>query len=682
MVVDTYAKFTQAMEWLNGQDMVSFDIETDGLRVRQDRIIGFGVSNGVDGLYVPVYSWDGSKLVPVSYAAEVKAMLAALQGKKLICHNAAFDIPFTQNAYGVTLIASLYADTMLMAHLCDENLPSYGLKELGENLYGKEETQAKDQLQASIKANGGTIKEYYKADTAVLADYCIQDCMLTFKLYNHYSKQLKDQGLSDFFYRDEVMPLLREVVVPMESAGIQLDVPLLRQTQVELTYELTKLEQGIQAAIIPHLDLFTTSFLNKDYPLVTWTTKKPSSWTKKYKTQEEAFRAENTGYMFNLQSKHHLKKLFFDTLKEKPCAKTPKGAPKVDEEFIELMAHKYPWAAQLLEYNKLTKIKTAYIDRFLEEVSDDGRYYPKFFLHRTVSGRMAGDFQQLPRTLVEEEASSNIVKFNNRIRQSIIPAAGHKLIVADYAQLEPRTFCHTSQDKALRSIFTRGDDFYTVIARRVEGLKEVTKQARQRAKEYALGICYGLTGYKLQFTLACSLEQGGQLVKAYLDAFPELAAWMEKSKQVAKTEGYAKTESGRIRHLGQAVDLKKTYGSCIDDDLELWKTYNKYPDLYERAKKDRRTYKNLLNNSMNFKVQGMAASIINRASIAVNRELKRMGLKARLVNQIHDELVFECPEQELHTVSHIVQTCMEQTTQLTVPLLALPQIGNRYSECK
>ncbi len=686
LIVDIYDKLQSAIEWLNGQETVAYDVETTGLNVRKDTIIGFGVSSGVDGCYFPVYSFANGNLLRVGLDDNLlKTVLELLKSKKLLCWNASFDLRFTKNNLGVDLLPALHADVMLMKHTVDEEMP-FGLKEVGVKIYGQEVIQEQEDLKASIKSNGGTAKQYFKADTRVLAKYCVQDCLLTYRLFTHYSRELKRQGLEQFYYNDEVLPLYKEVTIPLEEAGIQLDMELLRQTQSEVTKDLRDLQEEIQLSIAPHLGLFTTWFLNKDYPLQTHTGKTPL-WKTIYLTQQDAWLSENPDtHMFNLQSKHHLKKLFFDTLSEKPLSKTPTGQPQVNEEFLDKMALKYDWAKKLIEFNRLSKIKSTYIDRLLEE-HEDGVYYPSFMQHRTVSGRYGSDVQQLPRPVAQEqvikgEVSELVSRYTNLVRAFITPRPDNKLISADYAQLEPRTFCHVSGDEVLRDIFVSGQDFYTTIGCRVLGLKELTKKQRQDAKAYALGIPYGMTGYKLQFEIGCTQKEADVLVANYLNAFPKLQSWMHSTKCFARDNPSVSSQLGRIRHLPQIPELFNQYGRAIENDLELWKKYHDFPAVYAQAKKDRKVYKNCMNNAMNFQIQSMAASVMNRAAIAVNRMLKANNLKARLILNIHDELVYDCPKNEINKVSEIVQNCMEQTTKLSVPLIAKPIIGDNFAQCK
>jgi len=699
IIVDTPEKLAEAMLFITQNEVLAYDIETTGLNPRKDSIIGFGVSGALDGCYFPIsrYVRALDSLVPYGLdRSSLQMVLRALQGKKLLMFNAAFDAVFTANDLGVDLLPSLYADVMLLKHTCDEAFP-FGLKEIATKLWGTDATKEKEELKASIKANNGTATEYYKADLEIIAKYCIADCILPQRIYNYYLPSLRHQQLESFFFSDEVMPLYKTVTVPMETRGIQLDTPLLQASQAEITTDLKTLEKNIQDQVSPFLTEFTSWYLNKDYPLKT--RGRLAKLMDKYdlslrQAQEQAWIDDAEGYMFNLLSKHHLKKLFFDTLKETPLSTTDLGNPQVDDEFIQSMSEKYPWCKDLTIYNKLTKLKGTYIDRFLEE-QEDGIIYPRFFQHRTVSGRYAGDMQQLPRPLPEMGSNPLVRKYTNRIREFIIPRSGYVLVGADYEQLEPTIFSHTSGDPALQEIFQKGVDFYSEVAIRTERLRgyssdkqadnylgKLDKTKRQTAKAYALGIAYGMTGYKLQFEIGVPLETADGLVRDYLAAFPSLARWMEKSKDAARHDGEVACESGRLRHMPRCKILFSKYGARLGDSLQLWKDYHQHPVLYAEAKAAHKEYKNLCNNAINFQVQGLAASIVNRAAIELAKRLKTEQLKSALILQVHDELVFEVPQDEVERVMPMIKDVMENIYKLSVPLRAVPKQGASYADTK
>lgn len=682
--VESYA---QALQLVQQADMLAVDIETTGLNMRTDKIMGVGISTELDGFYIPLYT---PELVELPGQLErLKAIYSVLQAKHIITFNGAFDLSFIKLQHGVDLLDRLHTDVLLLKHTCDENFP-LDLKGIAVKLWGQDVKREKEEMQASIKSNGGTAKQFYKASTETLGKYCIRDCILTWRVYTHYRADLAKQGLTKFFYEDEVMPLYREVTIPMELHGVALDMPKLLETQANLAQALAQLEADIQHAIAPHLEIFTSWYLAKEYP--EWTsTGKASAWRKKHATAADAFYADNPdAYMFNLLSKHHLKKLFFETLDCEPLSRTPTGMPQVDEEFLESVKDRYDWVPLLIQYNKLTKLKGTYVDRFIEE-SYEGRFYARYMQHRTVSGRYGGDLQQLPRPIPGDDV---VAKFNNVVREFILPDSGCLLCSADYEQLEPTIFAHTSGDARLRAIFNSRADFYSTVAIQTEGLRgsadkeaedyigKTQKEARQKAKAYSLGIAYGMTGYKLAFELGIEQKAAELLVRQYLAAFPDLAKFIYKSHDFARAHGWVQQELGRKRHMPELKRIWQRYGSRIADALTLWKEFNGSPEKYAEAKEQRKIYKNLLNNAVNFQVQSLAASIVNRAAIAVTRRLKTEGLSTRIVSQIHDELVFTVPYNEIERATPIIKETMQTVVKLTVPLRTEPQYGKNFKECK
>jgi len=728
-------KLSNALDLIHKSDLLVYDIETTGLNTRKDIIIGFGLSNGTESIYVTHLAWDEDNLVEVTSKADCKVILEALLAHQtnLICHNASFDLRFTKNFFGLNLVSLLHTDTMLLKHTCDEDFP-FGLKDIAANLFGDDAKDEQLKMKASIKANGGTVHQYFKADPKLLAEYCIKDCILTYKVYKHYRTDLDAQGLTKFFYEDEVMPLYKHVIIPMELAGIPIDIPLLQLTKSELDQDLADLEMLIQTMLKPHTNIFSSWFLNKEYEVTrsgsfaqgvaavlnvnlpklesgkySMTQDNIAELPKnllfcKFMSGEQALSSDlihkvrlhmNNGEpVVNLSSKHHLKKIFFDTLKEEPLSRTPTGMPQVDDTFLQSIKHKYEFVPLLLDYNKLVKLKGTYIDRLLEE-QENGIWYPSFQQHRTVSGRLGSDAQQLPRKLDEGTASDIVRKYNNRVRDFLISSPDSVLIGADYESLEPKVFSHMSGDEKLKDIFRKGHDFYSTIAIDTEGLKgvsadkqapnylgKVNKKARQNAKPYALGIPYGLTGYKLQFELDIDQKSADKLVENYLKAYPQLALFMESSKLEAKTKGYVKSEAGRVRHLRRAKVLYDKHGDELLDSLHLWKQFHEQVGLYRHMKELRKEYSNLLNNSINFKIQSLAASIVNRACIAMSKKFGMLGLKATIVLQVHDECVVHCPLDESKEVCDIMRETMEDTYKLSIPMIAEPNIATRYGDTK
>lgn len=738
-IVDSPEKRKELMEFLNSHDTFAFDIETSGLNPRKDVIIGFSVCTDRQGYYIPNLEWcpikQDLKHCSLESRLAIQGTLQTLKTKKLITYNGAFDLPFTKNYFGVDLIDSLWCEAMILIHLLDENRFSYALKDVASELFGSEVKAEQQDLFQSISENGGSKKQYFMADMPILARYGVQDGILTAKIAKHYLAQL-DETLHDFYFHQESVPLYKYVVIPMEMRGLKLDMPLLEQSKREIDLDILALEEKIQEAIAPHLGLFEEWFLNKDYPpsrsglfaqgIATYfNLDLPKTASGKFSLTEDnieslseshpklvlkksalltsqevlaiqklLWASEGQKYMFNLNSRHHMKKLLFDTLKCKPLSTTPTGQPQADELFLESVKDQIPWVKDLLVYNKLVKIQGTYINRFLEE-QEDGRFYARYQQHRTVSGRLSGDFQQLTRPLELGQDHELVVKHTNNIRAFFIADEGCVLIDNDYNSAEPRIFGHIAQEYAIKAIFKRGDDFYSSMALLVEDLPQysankqapnylgkVNKLKRQQAKVYALGIPYSMSGYKLQYEIDVELEVAERLVKKYLNAFPNLKAWMDNTSEAVLRDGFVKSEAGRVRRFPRACQIYNKYGDTILNDLDLWKSYNDMPGLYAQAKRDRKELKNYIANGNNFQIQSLVASMINRASIEVAKEYKRLGLNAQIIAQLHDQLIVNVSEEHKVLAAQILQDKMENTMTFSVPMEAIPSFGYNMRDSK
>ena len=740
MIITKLEQVQSVLDFILVNDKLSFDTETNSLNTRLGQIIGFSVSNGVDSFYVVHQGWDGEKLVTIIPFEVCVSILQQLIGKKLICYNASFDIRFTQNYYKVDLVEALWADAMLAYHCVqEEGVPfshrPFALKSVAAHLFGNQVKDEQDELKASIKANGGAANEFFKADTEVMGRYAKQDALLTYKLSELVMARVEAEGQTDWFLNQDTMPLLKYVVIPMEQKGIKLDLEKMISARKLISGKIADLEGIIQAAIQPYLADFEKYFLSKEYPakrtgpfcqeainllepdalprtdrgaysvtvkaiealpeglLKDWLQEKcylPTDIVEKVQR-----RIHGEGYMFNLLSKFHLKRLMFDQLQEKALSFTPTGLPQADELFWESIRHKYAWVPQLIKFNKLNKIASTYMDRFLE-VQEEGRFYPSYKLHGTVSGRLSGDFQQLPRPLEEkDEPDEDIRNFTNMIREFFVADEGGVFIDDDYDSAEPRIFAHISGEQGIKDIFAKGHDFYSSICLQVEKpagvtadktapnyLGKVNKGLRQRAKIYALGIPYSMSGFKLQYEIDVPLPEAEKLVSNYLGAFPNLAAWMKDTYKKVYTEGVIKVETGRIRHLKRAPELYQKYGDAILDDLKLWKKYHEEPAIYAEAKKARREFKNLIANGCNVQVQGAVAGMINKSAIAIQKRFKLEQVNARIVGQLHDELLYWADLQSKDKAAIIIKECMEETVKFSVPMVAVPSFGQNFREAK
>ena len=767
-------------------DVIAVDTETTGLNPRKNKIIGWSVSGdeGI-GFYLPtlVFDYEKNDLVLQTIndqSTEVisRNLLKLLKGKKLVFHNASFDVQFIKNYFGIDLLPDVWVDTGLLVHTVYEEGAfgfgnPFGLKSIAimnQKELGLDVEKAANEeqviLKESIKKNGGSVTkelyEIYKADLDILSKYASADTDLTLRICNLYLGKLRDEGLEKFFFEDEVMPIYREVTVPMEAQGVDLDVELIDRIHSEITEDQAKNKEIVMKSLLEVsevkawiVDTATDAYppshkgnfaqrLVQRYSLPLPKSEKTGKYSLTQKNIEELedskikeflltgdlelideverarismslWKESNDGEYLNIQSKKHLGEIVFKYMGIKPKvsgANTKSGRDKFDMSMVEELAKTYPWAENLRIYNKLLKIKSTYVDRFRDR-QEDGRYYFYFKQNGTVSGRYGSDAQQLPKPLEEGEDAPVIMKYVNIVREFLIAGPGRKVIDADYESLEPHCFASVTGDKALQEIFNKGWDFYSTVAIKTEKLndqrdrfpngvsadkkadnylKKLEPVARNKAKAYSLGIAYGMEAYALKMTLDVDQKTAEGLIKGYLDGFPELAAWRERSREMVKAYGKIENYVGRVRHLPKVKRIYEQVGDRMMDwryrkQLETQiptKTNPKTGKMIsarDQVTQAYRDYRNGLNNCLNFQLQSLAAAVVNRAALVINRKAKELGIDAICQAQVHDQLIINVAEKDAAMFAPYVQEIMENTTKLPgVTLKAPPEIANNWSE--
>jgi DNA polymerase I-like protein with 3'-5' exonuclease and polymerase domains len=755
VTVDSIDKLKSLIEHIKQNDLIAFDTETNSLNPRKGKIIGFSVSGQEgQGYYMPTMIFKDNELQDAVIEDKLahdlaKKTISLLIGKKLIMHNASFDTRFVKCFYGIDLLSSLYADTLLLVHTVKEEGAGYmagspfGLKDIAKMIQAhigldieKSANEEQIALKTSIKENGGSITresyEIWKADLALLSEYAAADTDLTLRVYNYFIKQLYAEGLEKFFFEDEVMPLYKEVTIPMEQVGVKLDLPLINKAKTDIEVHLKEYSDLVMKELLQSSDVKAwvvykaqdsypannkgtfAQELCKEFDLPLERSEKtqkfninksavarlPESQIKHFLMHGDAgvldkdlcikislrlWKEDNDGLFFNIQSKDQMGEIAFGVLGIKPMSKTAKGKAQFDDDMVQSIAEKYSWAKNLRIYNRLLKIRSTYIERFLT-AQEDGRYYFYYKQHGTVSGRYGSDAQQLPRPKEEGDDDPIVIEYNNLIRAFFIPDSHNIFIDCDYESLEPHTFAHVSGDEGLKDIFRNGWDFYSTIAIKTEKLnqyspdkkapnylRKLDPKLRNKAKAYSLGIPYGMGAYALGMNLGIPTKEAKKLVEGYLSGYPQLKEWMDSSKAQAKAVGFVKTQVGRVRHLPK---VKAIYDK-IGDDLLDWniKKEMEYQYGIDKVKSLSRDYINGLNNSCNVQIQGLAASIVNRAALAINRKFKELNIRGWVCAQIHDQLVIEVDHDIAEDAAKIVQDCMENTTKLSIALKAPPSLA-------
>ena len=352
----------------------------------------------------------------------------------------------------------------------------------------------------------------------------------------------------------------------------------------------------------------------------------------------------HAGHEFNINSPKQLGSVLFDELLL-PYGKKTKTGWSTNADVLEKLQGKHPIVDEVLEYRMLTKLKSTYADGLLKVISEDGRIHTNFQMTVTATGRLSSTEPNLQNIPVRK-------KLGAQIRNMFVAAPGMMLVDADYSQIELRLLAHISGDETMKEAFLSGEDFHTVTASNVFGVpvSEVTPILRSRAKAVNFGIVYGISAFSLAQDIGVYPNEAKAYIDAYLEKYHGVRDYMKQIVETAKAQGYVATIYGRRRYLPELKSANfnmRSFGERV---------------------------------ALNMPVQGTAADIIKLAMVNVHRRLKAERLKARLILQVHDELIVECPGEEAEQVRQILTEEMENAARLSVPLLAEAHIGHSWAE--
>ena len=352
------------------------------------------------------------------------------------------------------------------------------------------------------------------------------------------------------------------------------------------------------------------------------------------------------GREFNIQSSKQLGVVLFEEL-GLPYKKKTKTGYSTSAEVLESLAGYHPMIADVLEYRQLTKLKSTYVDGLLKVIAPDGRIHSHFQQTVTATGRLSSVDPNLQNIPVRTE-------LGRELRRMFVAEQGRVLVDADYSQIELRVLAHVADDDAMIEAFRGGQDIHATTASKVYGVpvEDVTPQMRSSCKAVNFGIVYGISDFSLAQDIGVTRKEAAAFIQSYLDTYPGVHHYMESIKQSARETGYVETLFGRRRALPELNS----------------KNFN-LRSFGERA-------------AMNTPIQGTAADIIKIAMLRVRDRLKAEGFEARLILQVHDELILEAPEHEAERAAALLREEMEHAAELRVPLVAEAKIGHSWYETK
>ena len=359
---------------------------------------------------------------------------------------------------------------------------------------------------------------------------------------------------------------------------------------------------------------------------------------------DEALIYELAGEEFNINSTQQFGRILFDKLGLPPVKKTKTGY-STNADVLEKLRDKHPIVEAVLDYRQLAKLKSTYVDGLTKVIAADGRIHTSFQNTVTATGRLSSTEPNLQNIPVRTELGAEL-------RKMFVAPAGRVLVDADYSQIELRLLAHIAGDEHMIAAFRAGEDIHTVTASQVFGVppEQVTHEMRRRAKAVNFGIVYGISDFSLSQDIGVTRAEAKAYMEKYFEKYSGVHAYMTQVVERAKADGYVSTLMGRRRWL---PELKSS-------------NFN-LRSFGERV-------------ALNMPIQGTAADLIKKAMLHVDGRLRREGLEARLVLQVHDELIVECPEGEAEQVQRLLAEEMEHVAELAVPLTAEAHAGKSWAE--
>ncbi len=584
--------------WLAAIDaapLTAFDTETTSLDPLQARIVGlsFAIEPG-RACYIPLaHRYPGAPdQLPLD------AVLARLAGwfadpaRRKLGQNVKYDQHVLAN-HGLPL-AGVEHDTLLESYVLESHKP-HDMDSLAWR-----HLDVKTITYAEVAGKGAKAIGFDQVDIATATAYSAEDADITLQLHQAlHPRVASEPGLARVYATIELP--VREVLFRMERTGVLIDSARLAVQSRELGERVLALEQQAYAL---------------------------------------------AGQPFNLGSPRQLGEILFERMKLPVVKKTATGQPSTDEEVLQQLAADYPLPRLLLEHRGLAKLKSTYTDKLPQMVNrGTGRVHTNYAQATAVTGRLASNdpnLQNIPVRTAE----------GRRIREAFVAAPGCRLVSADYSQIELRIMAHLSGDDALLRAFREGADIHRATAAEIFGvpLAEVTTDQRRTIKAVNFGLIYGMGAFGLAQQLGIERGAAQQFIDRYFQRYPGVAAYMQRTRELARTQGYVETVFGR----------------------RLW-----LPDINagggpRRAGAERA--------AINAPMQGTAADLIKLAMIAVQQWLDRDRLGAKLILQVHDELVLEVPDAEVARVQHELPLRMAGVAELAVPLVAEVGSGANWDE--
>lgn len=581
------------LQKIESAPLTAVDTETTSLDALAAQLVGISLSvKPGEACYIPVAHINAEAQLQRDFVlAKLKPWLESAAHLK-VGQNLKYDTHIFAN-YGITL-GGITFDTLLESYVLESHL-SHNMDSLAERHLGMKTIRYEEVCGKGVHQIG-----FDQVDLKIATEYAAEDADITLRLHLELWPQIQESPGLRYIYEKIEMPAMRVLGI-MERNGIRIDSALLAKQGQQVGKRLLELEGEIHRL---------------------------------------------AGQPFNIQSPKQIAEILFTHLELPVIKKTPSGAPSTDEEVLQKLAEDYPLPARILDYRSLAKLMSTYIEK-LPRMADPktGRVHTNFSQATAVTGRLASSDPNLQNIPVRTEEG-------RRIREAFIPAAGCKLVSADYSQIELRIMAHIAEDENLLAAFREGKDVHQATAAEIFGvpLNEVNSEQRRYAKVINFGLIYGMSAFGLAGNLGIERSAAQNYIAKYFDRYPGVAQYMERTRLEARENGYVETVFGRRLWL---PEIKGSNGPRRQGA--------------ERA-------------AINAPMQGTAADLIKLAMIAVEDWLESEQLKTKLLLQVHDELVFDVPLEEIDLLQAKLPDLMCNVAQLKVPLVVSIGIGDNWEE--
>ncbi len=589
------------------QGFVSFDTETDSLDAMQAQLVGVSLALAPGkACYVPLNhksAGDGlfggdriGEQLPEKDALSLLAPLLHSSAVLKIGQNLKYDMLLLKQK-GIEIAP--IDDTMLMSYAFESGDVGHGMDELSERHLGHKPISYKE-----VAGSGKNALTFDRVAIDRATQYAAEDADITLRLWMLFRQKLL-RARKVTVYETLERPLI-PVLVNMENEGVVVDRTVLQRLSSEFATAQGKIEQDIHAL---------------------------------------------AGGPFNIGSPKQLGEILFGRMGLQGGRKTATGAWSTDSDALEdLAAQGVDLAKRVLDWRQLAKLRSTYTDALPNFINPrTHRVHTSYAMASTSTGRLSSTDPNLQNIPVRTEEG-------RRIRTAFVPKLGHRLVSADYSQIELRVLAHVADIPQLKKAFAEGLDIHAMTASEMFNVPVAGMEpaVRRRAKAINFGIIYGISAFGLSSQLGISREEAGEYIRTYFKRFPGIKDYMEATKQAAHDQGYVETIFGRRMHFPRI----------------------KSPNPSERAFLERA--------SINAPIQGSAADIIRRAMIRMTPALEAAGLKARMLLQVHDELIFEVPSTEVDATLPVVRAVMEGAAEpavkLTVPLQVDARAAGNWDE--